>query len=191
MVAVREFNLLLDKPPEEAVISGETYKVKTDFRRVLQYQRIADDEELDEQEKITRSIALFFGADAHIVEDDIEPYLAWIGWFIRAGEEEKEEPSGERVFDFLQDTALIFAAFLQAYRINLRTAEVHWWTFRALVCGLPSGTRLADVMEIRGKKAESWMSAEQKAELVAAQERVRIRGRGERDIFAGIADGWA
>ena len=55
--------------------------------------------------------------------------------------------------DFTQDRALIIAAFRQAYGIDLvaERGRMHWQTFADLLKGLPSNTRLAEVMDIRAK----------------------------------------
>ena len=55
-----------------------------------------------------------------------------------------------RSIDYTQDAALIYAAFMQAYHIDLRAErELHWWKFQALLSGLPSDTRLMEIINIR------------------------------------------
>jgi hypothetical protein len=44
---------------------------------------------------------------------------------------------------------MIYAAFHQAYGINLATASLHWWEFRALLINLPDTTRMGSIMGIR------------------------------------------
>lgn len=56
---------------------------------------------------------------------------------------------GKKVFDFIQDSSLIYAAFMQAYRIDLVDTPLHWWKFQSLMEGLPSNTRFAEVVQIR------------------------------------------
>ena len=55
----------------------------------------------------------------------------------------------KKVFDFVQDAELIYAAFMQAYRIDLIDTPLHWWKFGALLSGLPSNTRFSEVVQIR------------------------------------------
>ena len=61
--------------------------------------------------------------------------------------------SGEKAFDFVQDSALIYAAFMQAYHIDLieEQGKLHWWKFQSLLNGLPSNTRFSEIVSIRTK----------------------------------------
>lgn len=55
--------------------------------------------------------------------------------------------------DFIQDGPLIYAAFMQAYGMDLndQRGRLHWWKFTALLRGLPSNTRFMEVVQIRTK----------------------------------------
>lgn len=57
--------------------------------------------------------------------------------------------SDKKVFDFVQDSELIYAAFMQAYGVDLIDTPLHWWKFSALLSGLPSDTRFSEVLQIR------------------------------------------
>lgn len=61
-------------------------------------------------------------------------------------------PSSERrSFDFEQDAKYIYAAFRQAYGINLfeEQGRLHWWEFIALFSALPEDARIIGIMRIR------------------------------------------
>ena len=60
-----------------------------------------------------------------------------------------EGKSTTKVFDFVQDAELIYAAFMQAYHIDLCDEKLHWWKFGALLNGMPSDTRFSEVVRIR------------------------------------------
>lgn len=68
--------------------------------------------------------------------------------------EEKEVPrsggSGEPLIDFDVDADYIYAAFMQAYGIDLIDTDLHWHKFLALLNALPSDTIMAQIMGIRG-----------------------------------------
>ena len=59
-----------------------------------------------------------------------------------------------KAMDFEFDDDLIFASFRQAYGIDLREerGRMHWWKFYSLLQGLPNGTKLREVMEIRQRE---------------------------------------
>lgn len=52
-------------------------------------------------------------------------------------------------FDYSFDADYIVAAFQQAYGIDLTTAQMHWWRFRALFRALPEDTLMAKIMSWR------------------------------------------
>lgn len=57
-----------------------------------------------------------------------------------------------RTFDFCEDSDYIYASFMQAYGIDLVDCQgkLHWKKFIALFQGLPEGTKIREVMRIRG-----------------------------------------
>lgn len=75
----------------------------------------------------------------------------------------------QKSMDFIQDGPLIYAAFMQAYGMDLQEQRgiLHWWKFNALLRGLPSNTRLMEVVQIRTKPmpAPNRYNAQERAEL--------------------------
>lgn len=67
------------------------------------------------------------------------------------GQQDTPATDDPPTFDFLQDSALIYAAFRQVYGIDLRKEcdLMHWRVFIALFNGLPDGTRFSQVVGIR------------------------------------------
>ena len=105
-----------------------------------------------------------------------------------------DKKSTEKHFDFLQDSQLIYAAFYQAYGIDLATqlGKMHWWTFQALFNGLPNDTRFCQVVGIRAQKmpAPTKHNAEQRAELMRLKAEYKLRKSEEerqRDVQEGLA----
>lgn len=197
---MKRFNILLDNPPEVCEVGEKTYQVNTDFRVVLAYLRLCDGD-LSDEEKAAYGLSLFFEnkeigqyvTDASHIKELVE----WRGWFLRCGKDADEKSDSQKVdreptFDLLVDSGRIYAAFYQVYRINLRTAKVHWWVFMELLNGLPvEGTRLSYAIEIRGKGPEKWMTPAQKNALAAAKDYYsisRANGKKAKDIGDQMAD---
>ena len=61
-------------------------------------------------------------------------------------------PQSKKVYDYAQDAFLIYAAFWQAYGIDLNKErdKLHYMGFLALFSGLPDDTRMSQIMGIRG-----------------------------------------
>lgn len=66
----------------------------------------------------------------------------------------KKETSDKKTMDFEQDAALIYAAFLQTYGIDLYAVrnQMDWRIFTALLRGIPENTELSRVIRLRGMK---------------------------------------
>ena len=74
---------------------------------------------------------------------------------------ENPEPS----FDFEEDEAYFFAAFLSEYGIDLNTVKLHWFDFCALFRGLPDECRLKRIISIRSESLSDIKSPEEKARV--------------------------
>lgn len=85
----------------------------------------------------------------------------------------------ERCFDFIQDSDLIYSAFLQAYGIDLykEQGKLHWLQFKALLGGLPSATKLSEVIAIRLKPLPKPTKYNQReiAELMRLKQSVKLK----------------
>ena len=89
-------------------------------------------------------------------------------------------PSGEdnvKTIDFEQDMPLIYAAFWQTYGIDLERERLHWWKFLFLLQGLPSDTRMMQVVEIRTRPLPAPTRYNQKEimELQKAKAKVALK----------------
>ena len=169
---LKKFNPLLDPLPETVEVNGNIYKINTDYRHVLKcYELINSDE--DDAEKLSLGLTIFYGENVY--KDDLAGLVQKMSWFINKGKEpDNEERDKVRTFDILEDSGKVLSAFYQTYKINLRKVKMHWWIFLELFEGLPSGTHLSDVIELRGRKFEKGMSAADRNALAKAQNYYRI-----------------
>lgn len=173
-------SILLNPLPD----SYKGYRVNTDFRQGLRYFRILSSE-LDKTDKLEAIIICFFGEDQRFKEEDIKDIWPFLDWYLSCGEKsDSEQEASEPVFDYTQDAGLVYAAFMQIYGIDLiaKTTRLHWWEFQALLTGLPSGTTLANVIDIRGKKIPNDASLEYKKEIKRLKWRYRIKTPVESEI---------
>jgi len=139
------FNPILDTPPSE--LGG--YAINTDFRQPFKFFAMLKDDEIKEGEKFVISVLQFF-PDAK--PEDFARMVEYIPMYINMGNENEKAKGEEPVFDILEDSARIHAAFLQVYHIDLATEKMHWWTFLSLLDNLPDCTKLSEVVGIRARK---------------------------------------
>lgn len=107
---------------------------------------------------------------------DLEKALEAVGLFYNLGEKPGEK-NGPVAYDFLADGAAIYAAFRQEYGLDLGTAKLHWWQFRALLEGLIThsfrervGYRVGDLRNL---------PAQQRAEALKYRSLYRLGQAGE------------
>lgn len=125
------------------------YEIRTDYRIGLQFEALLEST-MPPDEVISRALMLYYP----VVPDDLEVACERLVWFYRCGHAAKAggprpASSVRKVLSFEHDASLIFAAFMGDYGIDLETAGVHWWKFRALLDGLKRGNRIVEIMGYR------------------------------------------
>lgn len=150
-------NLLLDELPEAVTVSGTAYAFDPDFRAFIIMEKVLDDPELDERQKIDEIIGLFFVGD-EVPADKQEAIDAILDMYLCG---EKQRPRKPRkngnvelkekpIYSFTHDSAMIYAAFLHDYGIDLNAVEyLHWWKFMALFKNLGTDNKIVEVMGYR------------------------------------------
>lgn len=116
--------------PDSVEYQGREYPVYTDFRRVLLALKLLGDPNVMPTDK-HRLLAQIMYPDC-VPPDPWAPLKA----FIRCGRDSKGG-NGDRDFDYEQDAAEVYAAFMQVYHIDLlNVPELHWWAFVPLLDGV-------------------------------------------------------
>ena len=137
---------LYREPPESIVVEGHEYPVDTDFRTWIGFQGILTRREGDE-EKAAQVYALMERLGLPASEASLE---AMVSFFEGASAKQAGAgESGPSAFDFERDSAYIYSAFLGAYEIDLSTARLHWWKFKALFQALPDDCEICKIMRYR------------------------------------------
>lgn len=161
------FNLIIEKCPEVVNISGHYLDIATDFKDILKILDIIESAE-DLQYASYNALNRFFKGN---VPGDMETALEVFKQFmsmdpnqINVDEDETEdstptsldsdedEEEDEQFFSIVYDSNYIYAAFLQVYGIDLAQVNMHWWRFKSLIKGLPSGTKLSEIIEVRSQE---------------------------------------
>lgn len=123
-------------------------KVNTDFRVMIQYEKLIRNNKLSEEQKIEEILDLFYIDKPK----NIEKAIKGLNWFYRCGDtKQANQSSGSNAvaYDFEQDDYLIVAAFYQVYHIDLEVETMHWWKFSALLVALPKDTLFMEIVGYR------------------------------------------
>lgn len=178
-------SILIDQLPESVEIGGSEIAISTDFRIGILFSQLWEDPDYSATEKAEQSIRLYYPDMSKIPLGYAEEVFNRIMWFYRCGDKRmnrrqrqiqaaKEGTKGisksKRFYDYDYDADLIVAAFRQVYHIDLTSASLHWWTFRALFEGLTDDTKFVTVMGYRAKEITSKMSKEEQRFYAEMQE---------------------
>lgn len=129
----------------EQTVSVGGVPVTTDFRRWMRFgQSISPD--------------AVSGEVWGILSDKPMPDTMWVGDALEFWADRVPCPhggGGHKTLDYDADADYIYAAFVQAYGIDLMTADLHWWTFLALMRGLPDSTLISQVQGYRSWRRQS------------------------------------
>lgn len=124
-------NILIDCLPRSVRIGGREYAINTDFRACVAFEIMVEKGEKD-------LVKLFRPFYPNGLPHDAEGAVNAALWFFRCGEPEPEEKThSKKGYSFAVDSGAIFADFWRFYNIDLSEEGLHWWTFRALLSGLP------------------------------------------------------
>ncbi len=148
-------NILIDDMgyPDQAIVNGERYEIRTNFRTSILFELMMQDDGLDARTKVWKGLNLYFP----VIPDDLSAAVDAALWFYRCGREETmlqkrmaERKGKKQVYSFEHDAGRIYAAFLLAYKIDLQDVEyMHWWRFRYLFESLPKDCEFVRAMEYR------------------------------------------
>lgn len=142
-------NIITDGLPDCVEIDGEIFHINTDFRVWVKIELLFSDD-VPEGYRLPLALALAFDVIPENKEEAAEALLA----FYSGGKNTEKKPSGKkkksrknrRIYSFEYDSEYIYAAFLQAYGIDLADVQMHWFKFKALFAALPDECLMSKIM---------------------------------------------
>lgn len=153
-------NILTDKLPEELIVCGKKYKIKTDFRTWINFSQIVFSGTID-YKKLAKGLKDIFDE----LPSKLDKALIAVMHFYNPPKKQTkahENKNSKRVYDFEYDAELIYAAFLQQYKIDLSKADLHWWQFKSLFDSLTNDTNFIKIVGYRGLNLADIKDKEQK-----------------------------
>jgi hypothetical protein len=177
---------------DEIEIDDSVYEINASFDVILKILKLLNDKRIHEVARLGVGLKLFLGDPLEHFEFEhrVEIFQKICEMYIelekpkldRLGEP-VPSPKGQdndQVLDYEQDAEYIYASFMQAYGIDLidQQGKLHWNKFKALLNGLPKGTKVVEVVSIR-----SWKPSDDKKKRNTAmrelQETFRLKRKGE------------
>lgn len=130
--------------PDSVEYNGRIYAVNYDAMNVLNAFSVFRDPLLSDFLQVETALDLLV-TDRH----ETDPYL------LRAVIEQVQKPKktdGPQYMDLWQDWDYIYAAFRQAYSIDLNRDKLHYLEFLALLEAVPQSTKLSEIIGIRARE---------------------------------------
>lgn len=153
------------KLPDTITVCGKSYPINTDFRVWVRFDALTEQKSF-----APAALADLLGLIFHerVLPDSLEDTMGELFRFYACGEEKEKKRknasvSQKRVVSFSHDAQFVYAAFMAQYHIDLTTARLHWWLFRALFDGLHDNQKICEVMRYRAADISKIKSKEQKA----------------------------
>ena len=157
------------KLPTSLNVGGKDYKIRTDYRVILDILAAMNDpdifetgmsqEEMQQEKIMTMLQILYINFDSMLTKDWKEAAEKACD-FIDCGIKDDGKPK-PRTMDWDQDAPLIVPAINKSAKIDVRSVKyMHWWTFFGLYMEIGEST-FSTVVSIRekkrrGKKLEKW-----------------------------------
>lgn len=137
--------------PMTVSYGGKAYRLRPWFDRVLEVFSVNARADLDDDEK--REHALWLLVASRLPKAPADRDRLWEAIVNKIIQPRPSKVKGPKVFDFVQDAPYIYAAFRQAYRVDLyrEHGRLHWWAFLALFQALPEDTRMREIISIRSR----------------------------------------
>ena len=128
-------NILTDRLPSSVKVGSNTFDIETDFRAGVSFALMVESGESN----ILKLCQPFF---PNGFPSDIHGAIEAVLYFFRCGDEieEKEQTKQKQskpAYSYKVDSEAIYADFWRFYNVDLSQDDLHWWTFRNLLMGLP------------------------------------------------------
>ena len=163
--------------PDTITVNNVEYEINTDFRVWVEIDRLLTQSKAITPEILAAVLDLSFKEKAlpPKLEDTLSAIISFYGCNETTSKKaSKGAKAQKRIVSFVHDSALIYAAFLSQYRIDLTCDELHWWKFRALFDALGDEHKLSEVMKCRGTDAQKIKDKERRAYVKRMQEQYRL-----------------
>lgn len=170
-------NVLTDTLPSTVNIGGKEYPINTDFRAGIKFELLMTAQE----ENFIKLLAPYFSTK---IPDDIIGALHAVELFYCCGElpQKKEKPKKEKIaYSFEADSEAILADFWQYYNIDLSQEGLHWWTFRALLYGLPDKSEFKQRIYYRTCDLKG-LSKKERERIMKIRTQLEIKGENNSKI---------
>lgn len=175
-------NILTQTLPTRIETENGIFEPVTDFRAGIEFEIMVENGEQD----IFKLMKPYYpNGLPKQATDAINAVL----WFYRCGEEKKDHATNspvrktKRAYSFAFDAEAIYSDFSRYYNIDLTTAKLHWWKFRALLAGLPTDSAFKERIYYRTCDTKGLSKKEQKR-ISEIRKHIEIKTEDNKQIIS-------
>ena len=165
-------NILTEHLPECVRVGDKEYKIKTDFKMWIRFAQSVFSAKGDYR-ALTNAICTIFEEIPPNLMGALSTMMNFYTLNKKSDGMDSEIPK-QQIFDFDVDSGLIYAAFLQQYRIDLTKTDMHWWVFKTLFDNLSEDTQFVKVMQFRCKDVSTIKDNEMKNYYIKMKRRYAL-----------------
>lgn len=176
-----QHNLLTGSLPVSANIHGREFPISTDFRALIELEKLILDGKQDKRTRITRIMRTMYPeavpADIEVAFDEVLFIYSCGNPPVKNAKADKKKKNGEidikekMIYDYEFDAPYIYGAFLSQYGIDLQDVDyLHWWKFQALFKSLPSTQKIVEIMGYRATDTSKIKDAKERARIIRLQQ---------------------
>ena len=141
--------------PTSLEVKGTTYRIRTDFRDIINILLAFNDPDLEKEEQVYICLFVLYEDYDNMPEEHyeaaFEAALAFIDNGIKEDDTGRQPP---RIVDWEQDEQIMLPAINKVAGFDVRTKDyLHWWTFLGYYMEIGEGL-FAEIVNIRSKKAK-------------------------------------
>ena len=138
---------MYDGYPEYITVDNKQYAIHTDFRNWVKIDELLFSGLLTNK-KLAEILALCYKELPPNPEAALKEIINF-HHLNRPFKKSSGKGSQKRIISFVADEQYVSAAFLSEYKIDLNTAQMHWFKFKSLFDGLPPTQKICEIMNIR------------------------------------------
>lgn len=141
--------------PKRLTVCGEEWKIRTDFRCILDVMEILNDVDIKDQERSYLALLYFYTDFENMPPEIYQEALQQCFWFINGGRlDEQAGKKPPRLMDWEQDFPYIIAPVNRVIGHEIRADDyLHWWTFLSAYMEIGECT-FAQIVHIRDQKSK-------------------------------------
>lgn len=150
-------SILFQVLPETLQVGDTVYPINTDYRCMARFEQLLMTSDRGDRKKVAQIFAetlndLYKGN----IPKDMSEAIDKMWWFYRCGEDISSRTNqagtrhNKRLYDYDADGALIAAAFMDTYGVDIIKDGLHWWLFRSYFSELGENTKIVKIMSYRG-----------------------------------------